>query len=187
MKRSLQIGIIAIVAMYVCLTGCATHITKPTSDPVPSKVKFGTFTNVEMKAVKANEKLALSSANQRAIRKIDELLFRDMKYSFNGLKRIDEDEDFSKNSESTLQITPTVKEVKFVSKGSRIMWGAMSGSSAILMQVSYRDGSSGKIIAEPEFYRSSDAWTGGMSMGSADNMMLEYIVKDIVNYSSGNR
>ena len=63
----------------------------------------------------------------------------------------------------------------------------MAGSSAVLMQVTYRDSSTGEIIADPEFFRKAGAWSGAMSIGAADNRMLEDIAEDVVRYSSNNR
>ena len=77
-----KIGIIRAIAICFLMAGCATHITAPTQNPTPTKIKFGEFKNVEMKSVGISEKFASAEANQKALRKIDEILFRDIKYSF---------------------------------------------------------------------------------------------------------
>jgi len=58
----------------------------------------------------------------------------------------------------------------------------MAGSSAVLMQVTFRDGNTGEIIADPEFYRAANAYAGGWSMGATDNLMLDDITKDVAGY-----
>lgn len=180
-----NIGIISAIAICFLVAGCATHITKPTQSPTPAKIKFGEFKNVEMKSVGISEKFASAEANQKALRKIDEILFRDIKHPFPSLKRVKEGSDFSKTADRTLQITPFVKEIKFIGGAARFWVGPMAGSSAVLMQVTYRDSSTGQIIANPEFYRQAGAWSGGY--GIADNKMLEEIAQDVVNYSLYNK
>ena len=182
------IGKIAIIIMAgLIITGCATTLTKPTSEPIPTKVRLSEFKNVEMKAVGISENFASAKANQKALKKIDEILFRDMRMLFPNFKRIDQGDDCSKTTERTLQITPNIKEIKFIGGAARFWVGPMAGSSAVLMQVTFRDSSNGEIIADPEFYRSAGAFAGGWSIGAADNKMLEYIAQDIVNYCSFNK
>ena len=173
------------VCFFVLVAGCATHITGPTQMPMPTKVRFGKFKNVEMKSVGISEKFASSGANQKALRKIDEILFRDIKRVFPSLKRVKKGSNFSKTANRTLQITPLVKEIKFIGGAARFWVGPMAGSSAVLMQVTYRDSSTGQIIANPEFYRKAGAFSGGF--GIADNEMLEEIAKDVVAYSLYNK
>lgn len=76
-----KIEIIGIIAVFLLITGCATHISKPAKEIMPAKVRFGEFKNVEMKSVGISEKFASAAANQKALKKIDEILFRDMKFS----------------------------------------------------------------------------------------------------------
>ena len=169
------------------LAGCATHITKPTHAPEPAKVRFGTFKHVAMKAVALDEKFAEADANQRAVRKIDSVLFENMKMVFPGLVRVDPGKEFAPGDDRTLEITPLVKEIKFVGGGARFMVGAMAGSSAVLMQVSYRDSATGEVIADPEFYRVGNAYSGGWSIGASDNKMLKDVAVDVVNYARFNQ
>jgi ABC-type uncharacterized transport system permease subunit len=182
-----KIGIIGTVAAFLLITGCATHISKPAKEIMPTKVRFGEFENVEMKSIGISEKFASAAANQKALKKIDEILFRDIKMVFPSMKRVETGEDFSSTGGRILQITPFVKEIKFIGGAARFWVGAMAGSSAVLMQVTYRDSSTGEIIADPEFLRTAGAHAGAWSMGRADNKMLEDIAEDVVRYSSSNR
>ena len=169
------------------MSGCATNLTKPTSAPTPTKIKLSEFAAVEMKAVTISEKFAAAEANQKAGRKIDEVLFTNMRMVFNNLQRVEIGSDFSSSATKTLQITPVIKEIKFISGGARFWVGAMAGSSAVLMEVTLRDSSTGEIIANPEFYRDANAYAGGWSIGASDNKMLEDIALDVVNYCSMNK
>ena len=178
---------IAFVLMTLLAAGCATHLSKPSKSPEPTLIKLGEFQSVEMKTVGISERFAGNAANQRALKKINEYLFRDMPMLFPGLKRIEKGEEFSSSGARTLRITPYIKEVKFIGGGARFWAGAMAGSSAILMQTTYEDSSTGKTIGDPEFYRAPGAYSGAWTMGAMDNRMLEDISRDIIDYSSHNR
>ncbi|MCF8068334.1 MAG: hypothetical protein K9L30_07095 [Desulfobacterales bacterium] len=177
-----RILIVTITTLF--LTSCATNLSKPTKLSKPTTVRFNKFQNVEMKAVELDENFASSDANQKALVKIDELLFRDIKMVFPNLKRIELSENFSDSAERTLQITPYIKEIKFVGGAARFWAGAMAGSSAVLMEVTFRDSSTGKVIADPEFFERGDAWSGGWSIGTTDNLMLNEVAKEITEYCS---
>lgn len=179
--------IVVVIMTALIAAGCATNLSKPTRDPMPTKVKLSEFKNVEMKAVGISDSFASAEANQKALRKIDEILFRDMNMLFQNFKRVEQGDDFSKTEERTLQITPYIKEIKFVGGGARFWVGAMAGSSAVLVQVTLRDSSNGEIIADPEFYRSAGAYAGAWSIGATDNRMLEDIAQDIVKYCGFNK
>lgn len=166
-------------------SGCATNLTKPSRVPEPSKVNLDVFENVEMKAVGISRKFASAGPNRKALKKIDEVLFSEMKVVFPNCKRIEQGNEFSKTTKRTLQITPHIKEIKFIGAAARFMLGSMPGSSAVLMQATLRDSSSGEIIAKPEFYRDAAAQTG--ITGMTDNAMLHAIARDIANYCSDNK
>lgn len=189
---SLRVKLVFFIVSLIIITGlvssCGGAKAPQTATPnEPSKVKFSEFTNFEMKSVGIAEEFASSGANQKALKKIDEVLFANMKNLFPNLKRIESGNDFSKSNERTLQITPFVKEIKFIGGGARFFVGAMAGSSYVRMKVTFADSSNNEIIADTEFYRVANAITGGRSMGGSDNAMLEIIAKDITDYSMYNR
>lgn len=177
--------LLPVVLLTFLVSGCATRLSKPAGPAQPTKVKLGQFAKVEMKAVTISEKFAGAGANQKAAAKIDQVLFDNMKNVFANLERVEEGQDFSNSGTRTLQITPVVKEIKFIGGAARFMVGAMAGSSAVLMEVTLRDSTSGEIIGQPEFYQKASAFSG--AYGIADNRMLEVIAQDIVNYCSRNR
>src|SRR5690606_35710420 len=102
-----------------------------------------------------------------------------------SLKRVDG--EFSQGEARTLQIEPYIKEIKFIGGAARFWAGAMAGSSAVLMGVTYRDSKTGEVIAAPEFLRVGNAYAGAWSMGASDNQMLETVAMDVVHYSTANR
>lgn len=183
-KQGVTRFIIPVITILACLTmtGCATNLSKPTRLAEPAKVKLGLFENIEMKTVGISEKFASSSANQKALKKIDEVLFSSMRTVFPNCKRIKPGDNFSRTTKRTLQITPYIKEIKFIGGGARFWVGAMAGSSAVLMQATLRDSSNGEIIADPEFYKDAMG-----VFGVADNRMLEDIAQEITSYCSYNK
>lgn len=131
-----------------------------------------------MKPATISPAFASAEANQKAARKINENLFNEMRMVLPDLKDASGDP-----GAGTLVIEPVIEEIKFIGGFARFMVGAMAGSSAVLMKVTYTDAGTGKVIAEPEFYRAANAMAGGYSMGSSDNMMLTEIARDIANYT----
>jgi len=81
-----------------------------------------------MKHVVISPPFASSGANQRATKKIDQVLFNNMRTVFPGFKETSD----AAVSEKTLLIEPVVKEMKFVGGFARAMVGCMAGSSAVL-------------------------------------------------------
>lgn len=177
----LSVGLL--LAAEVWLSGCATNIRQPTSSPQPAKVRFDEFKAVEMRHVAVEPQCA--KGNERAIKKIDEELFSKMRFVFPELKEAAEPPE--KAVERTLVIEPLIEDLKFIGGAARFWVGAMAGSSAVLMKVTYRDKATGEVIADPEFYRMANAFEGGQSIGVTDNMMLSRIADDICSYTRLNR
>ena len=72
MKRLMKL--VPVVVGAVMLQGCATNLSKPAGVPQASTVKFGTFANVELQPLEISPKFASHGANQKAAKKIDELI-----------------------------------------------------------------------------------------------------------------
>ena len=185
MKRTMTVPVF--FALSFLAIGCATHISKPLHENVRPQVNFGEFKQVEMKEAVLSEKFATSGPNQKALSRINEILFEEMRNAFPQLKRIPSGSEFTKSSERTLQITPFIPEIKFIGGAARFWVGALAGSSAVLANVTYHDSSNGKEINKASFYRQSSAMGGAWTIGGADNLMLDSIARDIVNYTARNR
>ena len=169
-----------LIAVFL-LSGCATNLTKPTGAPQPTTVRLGTFANVEMLPAPVLAPFDQSGANKKAAKKINEHLNTQMHYVFTMLNA---DE---KQPGKTLLIKPRIKEIKFIGGAARFWAGAMAGSSAVLMDVTYLDKDSGEVLAQPEFYNQANAMGGSWSVGATDNQMLDNVVKQITSYSNANR
>jgi hypothetical protein len=187
--RKEVLGIFSMVSALalLLLSGCLTQIGKPSRKTAVAKVPFGEFKLVELKAVRLSETFAGVKANQRALRKINEFLLRDLKTVFPDLVYVELAQDFSAAKERTLQITPVVKAIHLIERSSSSMDKGVVESSDVLLQVVFRDSASGAVIADPEFYRTAEAYAGVRSLGGADNKMFEDIAQDAANYSLSNK
>lgn len=179
MKKSIRAA--SAIAALLLVQGCATNLSKPSGPPQPASVRFGTFDQVELEPVAIAPSFAEAGANKKAARKINELLQQQMAYVFPGLNNAATQEG------SVLLIRPVIKEIKFIGGAARFWVGAMAGSSAVLMEVVYLDKDTGAMIAKAEFYDQASAYAGAHNMGASDNLMLNNVVTQIINYTSANR
>jgi hypothetical protein len=184
--RSGTVRLLITALFCLGLGGCVTTITGPAGPPQPAREKLGRFDAYELTPATIAPAYASSSANQKAKRKIDEELSGKMRMVFNNLQVVEPGAP-AKAEEKTLRIEPAIKEIKFIGGMARFWVGPMAGSSAVYMQVLYRDMSTGEIIAQPEFYQKGGAWGGSWTIGATDNLMLSRIADDICNYASLNR
>ena len=184
------------LAMLALAAGCASSGTETKAKEGhknrqyaanPSKVKFGEFKYVELKETEIAPQYREKRANQQSAVKIDEMLLAGLKNVFPNIKVIPKNGEFSKTGERTLQISPSITDIKLVSVSARIWWGVMAGGSDIVMHVDYRDSSTGEMIANPDFWKGNNAWSGGNSWGATDNQIRDAVVAQIVGYTSANR
>jgi hypothetical protein len=80
----------------------------------------------------------------------------------------------------TLVVEPVVEEMSFKAWRKRVLLGPLVGSSGVLMRVTFRD-NTGKVIATPEFFQRTAAFSGGFTLGTMDNIMLTRVA----NLASG--
>ncbi len=163
------------------MQGCATNVTKPSAAPKPAVVRFGTFSNVVLEPVVFAEPFTAAGPNQTAAKKINELLMDQLARVFPDMNSA------GKKVGNTLIIKPVIKDIRFVNKKARTYGGAMAGSSAILMEITYLEKETQAVVARVEFYDYASAFAGNISVGKSDIKMLSNIVTQIVNYSSANR
>jgi len=154
---------------------------------MPTKVRLDTFTEFHMKHTIISPEFESHElkGNQKARGKIDGYLFNNMRYVFRGLHEVDT--SFNAANASGLLIEPVIEEIKFVGGAQRFWAGSMAGNSFVKIKVTFRDIESGNILAEPEFYRSGNAFAGSYSMGGTDNEMLRSIAHDVCDYARHNR
>ena len=153
----------------------------------PSKVKFGEFKYVELKETELAPEHSNHKGNQASAKKIDEMLLAGLRNMWSDIKVLPKNSEFPKSGERTLQISPYITDIKMVTIGARVWLGVMAGGSDIVMHVDYRDSSTGEIIANPDFWRGNNAWSGGNSFGQTDNQIRDAVVAQIVLYTAGNK
>lgn len=170
----------AVIAITVLSTACATHI-KPSKmhNPPPSE-KFSAFDRFELKRVDLSATYADSGANQKAAAKIQEYFNERVQPAVADWNKA------SKGTERTLLIEPRIEHIKFIGVGARIWAGPLAGSSAVVMKVKYTDKTTGKVIAEPEFFQRAAAMSGAFTVGGQDNAMLARIVTLVATYNANN-
>jgi len=201
-----QMGLLSVLAMLL-LAGCASDTSqgssKPTSDTSttrpeikrykdqtyaadPTKVKFSAFAAVELKTTTLDA-AENTSGNQKSAKKIDEMLTNSLIAVWPNLKVIPAGADFSQGGPRTLQISPQITHIRIVGPATRIWIGAMGGGSDLVMHVDFRDSATGENVAHPDFWRGNNAWSGGTTMGAADNQIRDAVVAQIVSYIKGNQ
>ena len=179
-------------ALAILIAGAVSATAKETKDKdrvyaaEPTKVKFSEFKAVEIKETELAKKHQ-KPGNEKSAVKIDGMLQSQLKAIFPNLKVIPKGGEFSKGGERTLQISPTIEKIHIVSTGARIWVGVMAGGSDIVMHVDYRDSSTGEVIANPDFWKGNNAWSGGSTWGSTDNQIRDAVVAQIANYTQANK
>jgi hypothetical protein len=162
---------LVIVGLMVLLSACTTEIKATSTQNPPPSEPFKNFGQFKLHPVAQNPADEKDDANQRATQKIDEEL-----QSTLGAQLL----RWDKGEGRTLEIEPRVEEIKFVSGGKRFWAGWLAGSSAVVMQVNFKDADTGTTIAAPTFYQHASAMSGAFSIGGADNAML-YRIAEIIN------
>jgi len=167
---------LTILAVLVFLAGCATTSIKPSaaSNPPPSKT-FNQYAEYAVFPAVLAAEYADHDANKAAAKKIQENL--DLR--LNPLIAV-----WKKPSKpaatGTLEIRPTIKQVKFINNAARFWTGAMAGSSAVVLTLEIKEKETGMVIATPEFF--NHALGNGFSLGYNDNMMLVHITEQVETY-----
>jgi hypothetical protein len=159
----------AIVSVAL-LQGCATHIKAASTDNPPPAKAFSSYSRIEVKPVVFKEGY---KGDYAGLAKIDENLKKDL-----GPKL--EQWNARASNGSTLVVEPVVEEMSFKHGAKRVLLGPLAGGSGVLMRVTFRD-NTGKVIATPEFFQRTAAFSGGFSMGVMDNLML----MRVANLASG--
>jgi hypothetical protein len=85
-----------------------------------------------------------------------------------------------------LVIEPRITDLHKPSGATRFFAGAMAGDGFINVKVRITEQPSGKVVAEPEFYRRASARAGAWTMGAHDNAMLEKVAALVASYLNAN-
>jgi hypothetical protein len=181
MNIRMVLAAIAVIALGT--TACATRYIKPSTVRNPPPVeKFAAFDRFDLTSVALDPAYSDHGANQKAAAKIQEyfdLKVRPLINGWNGDKPAGQ-------TSRTLLIEPRIEHIKFIGGAARFWVGPIAGSSAVIMKVKYIEKTTGKMIAEPEFFQRAAAWSGAFTMGGQDNAMLSRIVTLVADFTSHN-
>lgn len=83
-------------------------------------------------------------------------------------------------------IEPRIESLHKPSGATRLFAGAFAGDGHSNVRVRITEQPSGKLIAEPEFYRHADSVVGAFTVGAHDNAMLQKVAGLVANYLSAN-
>jgi hypothetical protein len=172
----------ALAALAVSACGGGTKIAPPpsTTNPAPA-AKFSDFKTIDMRPIVIAPEFAAADANQKATRKIQEIVDANLSgviASWNSTEH--------GATRGTLVIEPLITRIKFIGGGARFMVGAMAGNSAVSMEISFKEAETGQEIAKPVIYQRANAMVGSMSVGGADNAMLNRVAQMMTDYIKSN-
>jgi hypothetical protein len=149
-------------------------------NPAPSN-KLQGYAGYELKAITVDSTVGEKKNLDKVVSKVDESLHQKVNpilESWNG--QVD-----AKNAQK-LVIEPHLTDLHKPSGATRFFAGAMAGDGFIKVKVVITEQPSGKVVAEPEFYRRASAMAGAWTMGAHDNAMLEKVAGLVASYLSGN-
>lgn len=172
------------------LASCATQVTETPTQIKRSSVPFGQFGKAILLKTEMAVEYEGQGANEKAVKKIDEILAERTRALFDSIEVITLDEykamDLTQlSAKDVLVIKPYIKQIKFIGGAARFWAGAMAGSSVVVMDTHFIDAASGEVVGEAGFYRRAGAYTD--AFGTASNRMLEDVAQDVVNYIATNR
>jgi hypothetical protein len=157
------------------LQGCATNIKATSTDNPPPAKAFSAYSRIEVKPVVFKEGY---QGDHAGLAKIDENLKKDLAPKLAQWNS-------RAATGSTLVVEPVVEEMSFKHGAKRVLLGPLAGGSGVLMRVTFRD-NTGKVIATPEFFQRTAAFSGGFSMGAMDNVMLTRVASLASGYIVNN-
>ena len=177
----MRLSFIFIGALFIA--ACATTYIKPSTVQNPAPVeKFSAFGRFEVQRKTLSSTYSGQDANEWASARIQEHFNDRVSPITDGWNRAAPQAQPAR----IMVIEPRIEHIKFIGGGARFWVGPLAGSSAVIMKVKYLDKTSGKLIAEPEFFQRAAAWSGAFTVGGQDNAMLARIVTLVADYTSRN-
>ena len=151
----------------------------PTNPPPAHKLQG--YAGYELKDVAFDPSLADKKNVDKVVAKVDE----NMKQSVNPILQ-SWNASADAHAAQKIVIEPLITNLHKPSGATRFFAGAFAGDGYINMKVRIVEQPSGKVIAEPEFYRRAAAMAGAWTVGGHDNAMLQKVAGLVANYLSAN-
>jgi hypothetical protein len=174
---------LSLVARTTFLVGAlalgAQALAVPQNPPPANKLQG--YSGYELKNVTLNPELAGKKNIDKVVARVDEELKKNVGAVVTGWNASPNAANAQK-----LVIEPVIDSLHKPSGANRFFAGAAAGSGRILLKVKITEQPSGKVVAEPEFYRHANAVAGAWTFGAHDNAMLEKVTVLLANYLSAN-
>ena len=138
-------------ALALSLTVFAAGEVGP-KNPAPAS-KLQGYAGYEIKPVT----LAADEADKKNVDKVVAKVEENIQQSVGPILKDWNASAAAATNKSTILIEPAIVSVHKPSGANRFFAGAMAGNSHIVMKVKITEQPSGKVIAEPEFYRRANA------------------------------
>jgi len=173
----------------VLLTGCAASPEKLSTVAVEESVRLGkpskpfsTFSNVELKPFTLSAgvladagKVHYAAVLEKKIKEKLMPLFAKWSSSTGATNRA-----------GTLIVQPELVYLRIVGVGNRFLFGGMSGSSFIEIDLKVIDSQTNEVIAKPRVTKNANGIAGAWSIGKSDRNLLDYIAHIVHEYFSTN-
>jgi len=173
----LTLAAMAVALSQVALAGGPS--VAPTN-PAPAH-KLQGYSGYELKALTVDSTVGDKKNLDKVVSKVDESLHQNVDpilANWNGTP--------DASNAQKLVIEPHLTDLHKPSGATRFFAGAMAGDGYIKVKVVITEQPSGKVVAEPEFYRRANAMAGAWTMGAHDNAMLEKIAALVGGYLNAN-
>ena len=173
-----------LLALALMLSACATQVVEKPTETMPAKQPLKTYSKIVLDKAEMRAPYAGQGANEKAARKINELLEQRLATVFGEVAVVTGDD--TPAGDGVLRITPKIKQIKFIGGGARFVAGAMAGSSVVVIDLEFLDLGTQEVVAKTGTYRKGNAYAGGWSVGATDNIMLSDAVDDLVDFARAN-
>jgi hypothetical protein len=174
------LGAAALAAAFATALIVSCAVVAAPANPPPAR-KLQGYAGYELKDVTFDPSLADKTNVEKVVAKVDE----NVKQSVNPILA-HWNESADAKSEQKIVIEPFITNLHKPSGATRFFAGAFAGDGYINMKVRIVEQPSGKVIAEPEFYRRANAMAGAWTVGGHDNAMLQKIAGLVAHYLSAN-
>jgi hypothetical protein len=157
----------------VAAMGCASKLrAQRTTNPPPSEA-YSAFGRIELLDVTGSASNDASPSRQFVTESLQRQLSDAMKLSLIEWNH-------RPDNGRTLAIAPAIQELEYVDVGARWVGGRMAGVSAIRLMLRCTEVATGRVIDEPEFFRT--AHDSGVAVGTSDRMMIGSMASAVSRY-----